>query len=284
MPLSEPAIARFRAANPYGSRARLVFELGLSTALRREDLARVPAEDVEAGELPLRTGKTGTPVIAAVTEHLILAMRAFRAGHPEHAEAFYALGAQGNGRPVHKRTISREFEAAAKRSGLTEHERIHALRYTAATRLFELGIHYDDIAKLTGHAMASMVRHYCKDREAAHERGARLAVYGDAPYRPSMPTNAAAIDPAKAAAPPDGVAQASLHEAPVRQEPAAGGSPPAGNDRTADARGLFPLRQPASGDPTVQVLRARAGRDPRHPAGPRRSALPGNVSQREQPG
>jgi hypothetical protein len=184
LPLSEPAIARFRTANPYGSRARLVFELGLTTAFRREDLARVPAEDVEAGEIPLRTGKAGTLVVATVTEHLVHALRAFRARHPEHATAFYALGAQKNGHPIHKRTISAEFEAAAKAARFTKHERVHALRYTAATRLCELGLHYDDIAEVTGHAMAAMARHYCKRRKDARKRGEMLAAFGDAPYRP----------------------------------------------------------------------------------------------------
>jgi integrase len=219
MPLSEPAVARFRAVNPYGSRARLIFELALSTALRREDLARVRAEDVEAGEIPLRTGKAGIIIVAAVTKHLVDAMRAFRAHHPEHADAFYALGAQNNGQPLHKRTISREFEAAAMAAKFTKHERLHALRYTAATRLFELGLHYDDIAEVTGHAMAAMARHYCKRRRGAGERGEMLAVFGDEQYRPQAPAAAAEAEdgvcsdaddacPAKPA-PPDGAASGS---------------------------------------------------------------------------
>jgi integrase len=184
LPLSEPAIARFRTANPLGSRARLMFELGLVTGFRREDLARVPAEAIEAGEIPLRTGKAGILVVAPVTEQLVLALRAFRAHHPEHADAVYALGAQKNGNPVHKRTISRDFEDAAKKAKFTAHERLHALRYTAATRLCELGMHFDDIAEVTGHAMASMARHYCKRRTNAVTRVEMLAAFGDKPYRP----------------------------------------------------------------------------------------------------
>ncbi len=199
-PLSEPAIARFRTANPYGSRARLAHELGLVSALRREDLAKVPAETIEAGEITIRTGKAGILVVAPVTEHLVLALRAFRACHPEHANSYYALGAQKNGKPIHKRTISREYEEAAKRANFGEHERLHALRYTAATRLFELGLHYDDIAEVTGHAMAAMARHYCKLRRDAHKRGGeKLEAYGDKLYRPGRlpgpaPSGAAAAE------------------------------------------------------------------------------------------
>jgi hypothetical protein len=40
VPLREPAIARFRTANPYGSRGRLILELGLTTAFRREYQAK----------------------------------------------------------------------------------------------------------------------------------------------------------------------------------------------------------------------------------------------------
>jgi integrase len=182
MPLSEPAIARFRRANPYGSRARLVFELALITALRRADLARVPAEDIEAGEIILRTGKSGIPVVARATEHLVLALRAFRANHPEHAGAFYALGAQKDGQPIHKRTISADFAEAAKQAAFSPQERLHALRYTAATRLCELGLHYEDIAEVTGHAMASMARHYCRRRARAVENAERLKAYGEQPH------------------------------------------------------------------------------------------------------
>jgi hypothetical protein len=183
MPLSEPAIARFRRANPYGSRARLIFELALPTALRRADLARVPAEDIEAGEILLRTGKAGIPVVARATEHLVLALRAFRTHHPEQAGAFYALGAQPDGRPIHKRTISGDFEAAAKLAGFSPNERLHAVRYTAATRLCELGLHYEDIAEVTGHAMASMARHYCRRRANATGNAELLKAYGEKPHQ-----------------------------------------------------------------------------------------------------
>jgi len=57
MPLSEPAIARFRRTNPFGSRARLIFELALTTALRRADLARVARSGLIRSGLPITSGQ-----------------------------------------------------------------------------------------------------------------------------------------------------------------------------------------------------------------------------------
>jgi integrase len=47
----------------------------------------------------------------------------------------------------------------------------HGLRYAAATRLYELGVSFDDIASITGHETAAMVRKYAKNK-----RKAKLAI------------------------------------------------------------------------------------------------------------
>jgi hypothetical protein len=57
-PYTEPEIARHRKAHPYGTRERLAFEIGLSTAFRRENVTRVKGEDIRAGVIPLVTNKT----------------------------------------------------------------------------------------------------------------------------------------------------------------------------------------------------------------------------------
>ena len=56
-PFTEPEIARYRETHLYGTRERLTFEIGLSTAFRREDIARVKDEDILAGLIPLLTNK-----------------------------------------------------------------------------------------------------------------------------------------------------------------------------------------------------------------------------------
>ena len=88
-PFTEPEIARYRETHPYGTRERLTFEIGLSTAFRREDIARVKDEDILAGLIPLLTNKAGVLVVAPVTRHLLAAYLAFREAHPETARSRY---------------------------------------------------------------------------------------------------------------------------------------------------------------------------------------------------
>lgn len=178
-PLTEPEIARFRAANPYGSRERLAFELGLATALRREDMVKVRGEDILAGLIPLLTNKAGVLVVAPVMRHLLDAYHAFRKQHPKHAGSIYALGAHRDGIPIHKRTLSESSQKACDRAGFDAGQRLHALRYTAAARLFECDLSFNDIAEHTGHRMAAMAQKYCEKRRNAMERGQLLESYDD---------------------------------------------------------------------------------------------------------
>lgn len=119
-PYTEPEIARFRERHPYGTRERLVYEIGLATAFRREDIARVPGEDILAGLIPLLTNKAGVLVVAPVTRHLRNAYIAFRKAHPATAGCRYAIGAQESGEPIHKRTVSKFMEAAFKAAGCAD--------------------------------------------------------------------------------------------------------------------------------------------------------------------
>ena len=168
-PFTEPEIARYRETHRYGTRERLTFEIGLSTAFRREDIARVKGEDILAGLIPLLTNKAGVLVVAPVTRHLLAAYLAFREAHPETARSRYAIGCQNDGRPIHKRTVSEFMKDAFVAAGFEDGQRLHALRYTAAVRLYERNFAFADIAEHTGHRMAAMAQKYCeKRREAKH--------------------------------------------------------------------------------------------------------------------
>ena len=68
------------------------------------------------------------------------------------------------------------FEAAGFEAG----QRVHALRYTAAVRLFERNLSYDDIAEATGHRMASMAQKYCEKRRGARHRQLIFDSFDDA--------------------------------------------------------------------------------------------------------
>src|SRR5690606_26866819 len=50
----------------------------------------------------------------------------------------------------------------------------HAMRYTAAVRLLELGFAYEDVAEHLGHSTARMARTYCQKRRAAELRARHL--------------------------------------------------------------------------------------------------------------
>ena len=43
----------------------------------------------------------------------------------------------------------------------------HGLRYAATTRLYELGVSFDDIASITGHETVAMAKKYAKKRRQA---------------------------------------------------------------------------------------------------------------------
>ncbi|MEA5159818.1 site-specific integrase [Cereibacter johrii] len=170
-PYEEHEIGAFRDANPLGSRARLSFELALSTGFRIEDLPEVPRESVSAGQVTIITRKSGSLVVAPITEIARAALLAFEDTRRAHMGAAfepsrYAVSTLDGGK-IAKRRLSGELRDAYIAAGFEEGQRTHALRYTAAVRLFELGFHFDDIADLVGHAGADMTRQYLVKKRKA---------------------------------------------------------------------------------------------------------------------
>jgi integrase len=169
-PLLEAEIARFREKNPIGTRARLAFEICLATALRISDIVKVTRDQL--GEMLIATisKKTGVLTVALPTAELRAAFDAWEKVCREQDVdlGIYALGTT-NGEPLHKRTISEDLEAAYVSAEFQKKQRTHALRYTAATRLFEAGYSFDDIAEVTGHKMAEMAKKYCKKRRRGED-------------------------------------------------------------------------------------------------------------------
>lgn len=171
-PLQEREIARFRQVNPYGSRVRLAFEIALAGGVRRTDLTTVRSEDIKGGSIHLFTSKAGTEIVIPVSNQIRLAWEAWEetrcksGGKPSR----YAICALDGGK-LHKRTLSRDIEAACEKADFDEGQRLHALRYTAAVRLREQGHDLNDIADHVGHRMLSMAEKYsAKKRSAARRR------------------------------------------------------------------------------------------------------------------
>lgn len=174
-PYTEAEIARFRQANPLGSRERLAFEIALVTALRIEDIVNVPAADMLAETIPIRVKKTGEIISVAVGRQMRDAWLAWeetrkKAGGGASRYAVCSI----DGSSLNKCTLSHEMLDAYKRAEFDEGQRTHALRYTACIRLLEAGYAFGDIAEHTGHRMASMAAEYCRKRRNAVERGMSL--------------------------------------------------------------------------------------------------------------
>lgn len=140
LPYSEAEIAKFRAANPVGSRARLIFETALGTALRISDLGRIPPDAFESGSIHILTNKTGADVVAGVTNKMLEAWRAWEAyRRTRHdVDPTFAICAE-DGTGLHKRTLSEDMKEAFERAEFPEGQRTHALRYTASVRMLESG-------------------------------------------------------------------------------------------------------------------------------------------------
>lgn len=110
-PYSEEEIAQFRAANPFGTRARLIFETALGTALRISDIPKIPYHAFLSGEVHILTNKTGAFVVAGVTEQMREAWMAWEKTRRMHSDVDVQFAICSlEGKKLHKRTLSEDME------------------------------------------------------------------------------------------------------------------------------------------------------------------------------
>jgi site-specific recombinase XerD len=167
-PYEEAELAQFRERIRLGTRARLTFEIALGTALRRDDLPRVPAWAMTCESFSIVAGKNGELVVLPVTAAMRQAYLAYTAEREARGLPSSDLAISSErGTKLHKRTVSEDIEEACKAAELPDDQRLHALRYTAATRLFEAGVSYYTVQELTGHRMAEMAKKYVEKKRAA---------------------------------------------------------------------------------------------------------------------
>ena len=143
-------IEAFRVAAP--APARLIFELALGTGQRIGDVLRMRWNDIEAGGVNVRQGKTG----AALWIPLTPALRATLDATPKRG---LTIACNPDGRPMAYRTAQAHVMEVRAKIGAKAFD-LHSLRYTAASELAAAGCSDELIMAVTGHSSARMVALY----------------------------------------------------------------------------------------------------------------------------
>lgn len=185
----EQEIAAYRKRWLLGSVERTAFELGLNTGQRGIDIVAMESKHIgDDGMISVKQQKTGARVWIPISNDLKAALDAWNAGRdawikdrlnrkkprpiPLDATRMILTGEKGRaltvgyfqhlmtysfgGSEKRKKTGVEGLHSGMKNGGVTT----HGLRFTAATRLRELGLAWDVIASITGHDTAEMVEHY----------------------------------------------------------------------------------------------------------------------------
>lgn len=140
---TEDEIERFLEHHGPGTKARLVVLLALNTGMARQDLTRVGWQNIKAGRISYRRGKTGVgadlPILAELAEEL------------RHVPTDQLLIiTHGKGRPYQPATLGNWFRDQCKAAGVPGS--LHGLRKAGATRLANEGATPDEIRSYLAHA------------------------------------------------------------------------------------------------------------------------------------
>jgi integrase len=165
-PWEEEDLARFQEQWPHGTLERTIFELMLNTGQRGGDVAAMDWAQIRNDEISIVQEKTSQRVWIPISMALYEALNAWR---PANRTGVVLVNKSRDPLKVdYLRHLMADAMALAKVSkGLVP----HGLRYTAATRLRELGLDWEEIAAITGHATAEMVRKY-----TSQQRKAKIAI------------------------------------------------------------------------------------------------------------
>ncbi|MGB0661296.1 MAG: tyrosine-type recombinase/integrase [Mangrovicoccus sp.] len=149
-PWPEWAIEAFRAhATP---EAALLFELALGTGQRAGDLIKMKWSDFDGQGIYVVQSKTGTKIWVPCTDELLNILRQTK------KRGVFILTSQ-TGAPLTYSGAAQRLTRISKKANTRAYS-LHGLRYSAASKLAELGATDAQIAAITGHKARSMVAKY----------------------------------------------------------------------------------------------------------------------------
>jgi integrase len=160
-PWEEAEIETFRAAWPIDTVERVAFELLLYTGQRGGDTIAMSRQDYRAGWIKVVQEKTRAKLEVPAAAALERTLASWLA---KHNHLVILIGRSG--RPLKKDRFRHMMARAYEKAELVG-KTTHGLRYTAATRLREVGCDWETIGAITGHKTAEMARKYAAKRRLA---------------------------------------------------------------------------------------------------------------------
>lgn len=174
-PAEEDEIVQFRKRHRIGDLKRTAFELALNTGQRGQDVFAMRRNDIRDNEIRIVQEKTGTRVWIPMPADLKVAI----AHLMDRVGPLLTTPSGGAMKEDYFRHMMRE---AYEEADLPKDFTTHGLRYTAATRVYEIykSLNYPDriaweaVADITGHATMQMAKKYSDQRRRAQITVAHL--------------------------------------------------------------------------------------------------------------
>ena len=168
---TEDEIAQFLAFHGEGTKARLACLLILNTGAARQDVARMGWQNVKAGVISYRRGKTGVAADLPIMRDLQAELR-----HVPADQMIFVT--HGQGLPYKPTTFGNWFKDQCRLAGLP-HCSAHGLRKAAATRLADHGGNEYEVMSLMAHSTPKEGATYTKKANRAKLNASGMAkVYG----------------------------------------------------------------------------------------------------------
>jgi integrase len=156
---NETEVAKFEAAHPIGTKARLALELLLGTGQRRSDVVRMGWQHVRGDEIAVRQQKTDEPLLIPMDQSVMQALAVV-----PRTNLTFVLTERGA--PFTAAGFGNWFRDRCNEAGLPQCS-AHGLRKLAATRMANAGCSTDQIKAVTGHKSLSEVVRYTKAADQA---------------------------------------------------------------------------------------------------------------------